>query len=80
MKSKIIPTPKKEPEKEIITESPVEINIATTSGPDEPMMVGTAPCDWSIRPQGGGTIMAKHNTTQKTFIGTIEEFNAALRG
>jgi hypothetical protein len=40
----------------------------------------TAPCDWNIKPTGGGNIIAKHNVTNETFQGSSADFNKALRG
>lgn len=39
----------------------------------------TTPCNWVITPEGDG-ILAVNNVTGEQFEGTIEAFNAALKG
>jgi hypothetical protein len=41
---------------------------------------GKIPCFWSITQNEDNTISASNGDTNETFEGTLEEFNARLRG
>jgi len=38
------------------------------------------PCDWDIKRDADRSVVATHTRTQKVFMGTMKEFNKALRG
>lgn len=67
----------------IVEQSPVVEQPAVVQPVDESVfsVQERIPSTWDIRPgEGDGVIEARNSTTNRLFVGTIEEFNLKLKG